>query len=262
MGRRNEPSTNGVGDYDSHRESFRNPIWQSDEDDDDDDIDNFRHSESGLHFNIFSNPLEMSLYFESQIDDILKNFFRFNNTPFDGEGIAALPFATPDEDDSLRDKVLKSKPDTFAITDVPIENKVDTDLDGRVSTEEFLKMWNKGNVERKFSVPNNFSIGRCVRKEIVRRPDGTIEKKQVIRDNEGNEETITSKEMGDKTYVVTIRKDKNGVETRSENLINMDDSELKDFIKKWKPVKDNIDGHDTTFNRFPWEKFFGPNPKL
>lgn len=85
-------------------------------------------------------------------------------------------------------------------------------------------MWNKGNVEKKFSTPNNFSIGRCVRKEIVRRRDGTVQKKQVIRDNEGNEETIISKEMGDKTYVVTVRKDKNGVETRSEDLINMNDS--------------------------------------
>lgn len=30
------------GNHDSHRDSFRNPIWQSDEDDDDDDVDNFR----------------------------------------------------------------------------------------------------------------------------------------------------------------------------------------------------------------------------
>jgi len=86
-------------------------------------------------------------------------------------------------------------------------------------------MWNKGNLEtKKSSVPNSFSIGRSVRKEIIRRSDGSVEKKQVIKDNAGNEETVISREMGDKTYVVTIRKDKNGIETRSENLINMDES--------------------------------------
>ncbi|XP_071644941.1 uncharacterized protein [Temnothorax longispinosus] len=262
--RRNEPGTNGFGEHDLHRERFRNPIWQSDEDDDDDDdIDNFRHPEIGLQFNMFSDPLEMTMYFESQIDNMLKNFFNFSNIPFDDKAIAALPFAAPEKDSNLRDKLLKPEPDKFAITDVPFEQKIDTDLDGRVSAEEFSKMWNKGNMEtKKSSVPNNFSIGRSVRKEIIRRPDGTVEKKQVIRDTEGNEQTIISKEIGDKTYVVTIKKDKNGIETRSEDLINMDESELKDFTQKWKSAKDNVNSQDSILNRFPWEKFFGPNPKL
>lgn len=86
-------------------------------------------------------------------------------------------------------------------------------------------MWKKENMEtKKSSIPNNFSFGRSVRKEIIRRPDGTVQKKQIIRDNEGNEETVISKEIGDKTYIVTIKKDKNGIETKSEDLINMDES--------------------------------------
>lgn len=85
--------------------------------------------------------------------------------------------------------------------------------------------------EKSVISPKNFSIGRSIRKEIIRRPDGTVEKKQVIRDHEGNEETITSKEIGDKTYVVTIKKDKNGVETRSEDLINMDESMYEGYTK-------------------------------
>lgn len=51
-----------------------------------------------------------------------------------------------------------------------------------------------------------------------------MERKQVIRDSEGNEETIVSKEIGDKRYVVTTKKDKNGVETKSEDLFNMNES--------------------------------------
>lgn len=84
---------------------------------------------------------------------------------------------------------------------------------------------------KKSYVPNTFSIGRSVRKEIIRRPDGTLEKKQVVRDSEGNEETVISKEIGDKTYVITTRKDKNGVEIKSEDLINMDESKyIRDVL--------------------------------
>ncbi|EGI64183.1 hypothetical protein G5I_07343 [Acromyrmex echinatior] len=202
----------------------------------------------------------MMFYFDSQIDNMLKNFFKFNNTFFDDKAIT-LPFTGPEKNDNLRDRMLKSEPDTFAIADVPIENKVDTDLDGR-SPVEFSKMWNKENMEITKPSISTFSIGKSVRKEIIRRADGTIEKKHVIRDSEGNEETIISKEADNKTYVVTIKKDKNGIETRSEDLFNMDENELKDFNQKWdSSVKDNISGHNSTY-RFPWEKFFGPNPKL
>jgi len=96
-------------------------------------------------------------------------------------------------------------------------------------------MWNKGNVEIvKPFVPHSFSTGRSVRKEIIRRSDGTIEQKQIIRDSEGNEEIIESKEIGDKKYVITTKKDKNGVETKSKDLFNIDESkylkEEKNYI--------------------------------
>lgn len=259
---RNEPGTSGLGNDDSYRDSFRNPIWQSDEDDD--DIDDFRYPRSGMHFKIFSGPLEITRYFESQMDNMLKNFFfGFNNEFFGDEANKALPFVTPEKDGNLRDEMLKSYPDAF-ITDVPAEQKIDTDIDGKITKEEFSKMWNKGNVEIvKPIVPYSFSTRRSVRKEIIRRSDGTIEQKQIIRDSEGNEEIIESKEIGDKKYVITTKKDKNGVETKSEDLFNIDESELKDFAQKWTPpIKDNIDSDNTTLNRFPWEKFFGPNPKL
>ncbi|KAL6444382.1 hypothetical protein ACFW04_001920 [Cataglyphis niger] len=259
--RRNEPGTSGLGNDDSYRDSFRNPIWQSDEDDD--DIDDFRHPRSGMHFSIFSEPLEMTRYFESQMDNMLKNFFfGFNNGFFGDETIKGLPFAAPEKNDNLRDKMLKSYFDA-PVADISPEQKTDTDLDGKITAEEFSRMWNKGNVETVKPFVRSFSTGRSVRKEIIRKSDGTIEQKQIIRDSEGNEETIISREIGDKKYVVTTKKDKNGVETKSEDLFNMDEGELKDFTRKWTPsINDNIDGHGPILNRFPWEKFFGPNPKL
>jgi len=85
-------------------------------------------------------------------------------------------------------------------------------------------MWNKEEVETAKPFPSyNFSK-RCVTKQITRRPDGTIEQKQIFRDGEGNQQIVISKEIGDKKYVVTTRKDKNGIETKSEDLFNMDES--------------------------------------
>ncbi|XP_029177275.1 uncharacterized protein LOC114945302 [Nylanderia fulva] len=255
---RNEPGTSGLGDDDSHRDSFRNPIWQSDEDDD--DIDDFRHPRSGIHFSIFSDPLEMTRYFESQMDNMLKGFFfGFNNGFFGDETIKTLPSGEPDKHDNLRDKMLKLYPHS-PITDVSPEQKIDTDLDGKITTEEFSRMWNKGDVKTvEPFVLHSFSTVRSVRKEIIRRSNGTIDQKQVFKDSEGNEETIVSREIGDKKYVITTKKDKNGVETKSEDFFNMDESELKDFTQKWTPsIKDNTDSDYTNLNRFPWEKFFDP----
>jgi len=162
------------------------------------------------------------MFFESQ-RDMSKDFFGFGNT------FSALPFAAPEKDENLRDRMLKSKLDTF-------EDKVDTDLDGRISAEEFSKMWNKGNIHTtKPSVSSSFHFSNRIK--IKRGPNGSTEKKQVIRDNEGNEETIISREINDKKYVVTTKKDKNGIETKSEDLVNMDETELKDFIQKMEMYK-------------------------
>lgn len=96
----------------------------------------------------------------------------------------------------------------------------------RISAEEFSKMWNKGNIQNQ-NITKPFlssSFHFLNRMKIKYGSDGSIEKKQVIRDNKGNEETIISQEIGNKKYVVTTRKDKNGIETKSEDLVNIDES--------------------------------------
>lgn len=85
-------------------------------------------------------------------------------------------------------------------------------------------MWKKENVETaKPPASYNFAK-RCVSKQTIIRPDGSVQHKNVIQDSEGNMQTIISKEINDKKYVVTTKKDKNGVETKSEDFFNMDES--------------------------------------
>lgn len=89
------------------RNSFRNPIWENDEDDD--DINDFRYisylmnvtcniykpyctklnlfmnsrqPRNRFQFKVFSDPFEMTRFFETQMDDMMRNFFG----AFDGFG--------------------------------------------------------------------------------------------------------------------------------------------------------------------------------
>ncbi|XP_053980782.1 uncharacterized protein LOC128877481 [Hylaeus volcanicus] len=219
------------------RDNFRNPIWQNDEDDD--DVDDFRHSRGGFHFHIFSDPLEITRYFESQMDNMLRNFeYNFNMFEYGSEGentfMKALP-SMPSGQENLRDKMLK--PSTSLDK---VDPKLDVDLDGKVTVDNFSEVWDKYNQPKS--------------------PEVFVTIKQKFRDSEGNEETIVSRQIGDKMYTVTTKKDKHGVETKEENLVNMDESELKE--NKWLSLNKSGSFYNFNLNDFNWEKFFKPDPKL
>lgn len=244
-----EPTSDGI--FGHQNDVFINSVWQNDENNS--NIRSFNGN--GNHFNVFSDPLEITRFFESQIDHMLKNFmFGYNN-----EGHNAImdtfPFTSPNKE-NLRDKMLKPNHDL----NQPAV-KVDTDLDGKITPDNFSNVWDKHDK------PNSSEFGlfphitgKSIVKEYMRGPNGIIKQKQVIRDHEGNEETIISQQAGEKMYTVVIKKDKNGVETKTENFVNTDKSELpdgKDLLLNNEPSFNNID-----LNIFSWKNFFYPNPKL
>lgn len=255
-----------LDDLQSGTHRFRNPIWQNDDDENDDD--DFRHFGNGVHFSIFTDPMEITRYFESQMDEILKSFFpgsdhdKFFSIP-GGGNVPEIPYVEPSEE-NLRDKMLKPGYDMPRPHDYS-KSKTDADLDGKISAEDFTKIWDEPNNSKKQIVPytNQFhQSSRFVTKRFVRGPDGVIEEQHITRDSEGNEETRVSKQIGDKKYVITTKKDKNGIETKTEDLINMDESEITNFEQKWKSPFDSNNKSNSILNYFPWEKFFEPNPKL
>ncbi|XP_043252127.1 HCLS1-associated protein X-1 isoform X2 [Colletes gigas] len=248
----------GKSSEEPRNDCFRNPIWQNDEDDD--DVDDFRHSRKRNHFHIFSEPLEITRYFESQINEILKNFmFEFGSqVPGQNTFIDTFPFENSQQE-NLRDKMLKSSENVNQL-----QPKLDTDLDKEVTMDNFSNIWSQyskeGQPEAMF--PKQRIFGKSISKRFIHRPDGTIEQKQVIRDNEGNEETIISHQKGDKMYTVITKKDKYGVETKTENIVDIDSSESKKIEDKLLPFRDNSIDFNFGLNYFPWEKFFKPDPKL
>ncbi|XP_015108968.1 HCLS1-associated protein X-1 [Diachasma alloeum] len=254
---------------------FRNPIWQNDEEDDDEYGEDYRnpgHSRPAFHFEIFTNPFEMTRYFESQMDDMMKDFFSFGfsedkQIPF--EGFSQIMPPNHGKGD-LREEVLKpgyALPPPRHGVDSP---KCDEDLDGKVDPKDFSRVWNNGVTEPEEQLstastslqPFKFrSFGQSIVSQTIRRPDGSIEEKRTTKDNEGNTETIIKHRMGDKTHTVVIKKDKNGVETQTENFENMDPNELNNFDKNWKPIEDPLI-ESGALTKFPWNKFFDFSPKL
>ncbi|KAK9310548.1 hypothetical protein QLX08_000127 [Tetragonisca angustula] len=226
----------GFDNYQNNDEqdNIENSIWEIDIND---------NSRERNHFNIFSDPLQITRYFESEIENMLNSIFGFNNGD-NNTGISTFSFAPPQRK-TLRDNMLKPNNDQM-------ELKLDTDLDGRVSVDNFSNVWEECK-KPKFETLRPTIIGRSVRKEYIRKPDGTIEQKQIIKDYEGNEETIVSHQIGDKIHTIITKIDKNGVETKTEDFSDISECDL--LARKGKNNFLNID-----LNFFPWENFFKFDP--
>ena len=92
----------------------------------------------------------------------------------------------------------------------------------RVTVDNFSNVWDECK-KPKFEILRPTIIGRSVRKEYIRKPDGTIEQKQIIKDYEGNEETIVSHRIGDKIHTIFTKIDKNGIETKTEDFSDINE---------------------------------------
>ncbi|XP_043270868.1 HCLS1-associated protein X-1 [Venturia canescens] len=272
FGRRNnhQPPNQDFEDHRQYGDRFRNPIWQTD-DDDDDEAGDFRHPGTGMHFSVFSDPVEMTRYFESQMDNMLKNFFHgfgqgFGNAIENFEDNGSLPALPAPQPKSLRESFLKPGYE-YPQSKESGAPKLDHDLDGQLSAADLTKVWKEpDSVEpRQSQMPHSQfsfrSFGKSMSTQMIRQPDGTIEQRQTITDSDGNTETIITRQFGDKTHTIKTRRDKNGVETKTEDLINLDENQLADFEKKWQPVE-GPKIESGTLSSFPWHKYFNFNPKL
>ncbi|XP_067878808.1 HCLS1-associated protein X-1 [Heterodontus francisci] len=105
--------------------------------------------------------------------------------------------------------------------------KEDKDLDSRVNSEgldDILKP----------SEPKTHSSFKTVSISKVLLPMGcTVEERRVTRDSEGNEETRITRAQGEQSYTTVTRRDPQGKEERTEQMVNMDDRDLQRFAERW-----------------------------
>ncbi|XP_059499035.1 LOW QUALITY PROTEIN: HCLS1-associated protein X-1 [Stegostoma tigrinum] len=104
--------------------------------------------------------------------------------------------------------------------------KEDKDLDSRVNSEGLDKIL-------KPSEPQTRSYFKSVSVSKVVLPDGSVEERRVTRDGEGNEETTVTRAQGEQSYTTVTRRDAQGKEERTEEMVNMDDSERERFTEHW-----------------------------
>lgn len=89
----------------------------------------------------------------------------------------------------------------------------------------------------------------------------SVEIHKTTRDSQGNEETTITRQMGDKQYTVTTRRDKSGKEERIEDMVNMDEKDIDGFLGIWNrpklpPPPSPSHSHDDPNRYFPFDKYF------
>merc|ERR1719391_1962618 len=113
----------------------------------------------------------------------------------------------------------------------------------------------------------SFSFGSSMSGRTVRGPNGGIESTRTVKNSDGSETVSVTKKIGDQSYSVVTTRDSSGAESSEEKLLNINQSDLEDFKKRFnsKPVQqfgdprqDMIVGpqSDPTYNKI-WDKFFG-----
>ncbi|XP_050309287.1 HCLS1-associated protein X-1-like isoform X2 [Anthonomus grandis grandis] len=192
-------------------------------------------------FNVFTDPVEMHRYFEQQMESIFKSF----GMPSFGNFFRALEQPSMDEEfhdneepnnDMLdsRDYYLKRGYDKPSYEHPAYSEKVDKDVDGKLSISDIDRFFDNSNNQQSLvqlptrknaSVFGNSFFNQSVQMKTIRNPDGSIEAHRIVTDSEGNQETTITKKLGEKEYTVLRKRDKEGKEEEHETLINMTEEE-------------------------------------
>uniref|UniRef100_A0A1L8DDH3 Uncharacterized protein n=1 Tax=Nyssomyia neivai TaxID=330878 RepID=A0A1L8DDH3_9DIPT len=208
------------------RDDFRKPIWFEENETDDELFDNGKFF--GPH--IFANPMELEKHFEKHLQDLLKSFDDFESS---GEPMkedfgkfpsiwGSLESKANGVDRDLDSEVNSGKLKTI-LDSVP---KVPTKK--RLSDEEMIMARIHGTDEKKdeprrltkpryvpkmtpmhpnfessVPIPGAKIFGQSIMTETVRKPDGTVESRRVVRDFDGNLKTTISRTVDGETKIVT-----------------------------------------------------------
>ncbi|XP_069796471.1 HCLS1-associated protein X-1 [Narcine bancroftii] len=104
--------------------------------------------------------------------------------------------------------------------------KKDQDLDSKV-TSEGLENALKPREPQIKSYYKSVSISKIVR------PDGTVEERRTSRDGQGNEETTVTRIQGEQSYTTMTRRNAQGQEEQTEEMVNVDDGDPQRFEDAW-----------------------------
>lgn len=187
----------------------------------------------GMGFNIFTNPLEMHRYFEQQMNEFLKQFQMEDHGPFSGifGGVPEFPMIEDrgqEPSGNLREQFIKPGYEKSKESGNS-SRKMDTDVDEKFQMgdlDTILKKPERPVIPFEQKPQTEMRVfGQSVQYKTVRNSDGSVEIQKIVKDNSGNEERTITRKFGDKEHTITIKRDREGREERTENLINMNDND-------------------------------------
>lgn len=174
-----------------------------------------------------------------------------NRSPFSNIGSSEKP-------NSPRDFMLKDGENDTEVSDPTPSKKLpkigpiytpgkpekiqDSDLDGSLSDHDILSLV-KPQVDtprqqqplqpRQHQPAGFFSSSSSVSFSSFTGADGKVEKKKVVRDSTGREETTVTRSLGDQSHSVTTVTNQDGSQEKHETFQNMDEKDVGSFENVW-----------------------------
>ncbi|GJQ84572.1 hypothetical protein Trydic_g236 [Trypoxylus dichotomus] len=227
--------------------------------------DFFDNHDDHMGFNVFTSPLEMHRYFESQLKGMLRSFgipgddgslFGFNESgPDIFSNFQDAPEQLPPSGD-LRDQFLKPG---YQQPRSRIEDRSDTDIDGKIKSADLDSIFSgKGQeLEPYKETPGRFPIGRQIITKSFMNHNGIIQSEETVKDHEGNVKTIVTHKRGNQEYKKITTTNRNGEQEVTEKFINISENDLDKFFGGQNLIGGSPNNQgDNNPNWFPFDKFF------
>lgn len=131
---------------------------------------------------------------------------------------------------SLRDQYIK--PGYEKSREGGSKSRMDTDVDEKFNIGDLdtvLKQPERSAVAPFQQKPEMRFFGQKVQFKSVKNRDGSTEMQKIVTDSSGNEETTITRKFGDMEHTIIIKRDKEGREERTENLVNIDGNNAGQF---------------------------------
>jgi len=210
---------------------------------------------------LFTHPGDIFQQFDEMIanfDHVFRHFGAFELPPTEldpgdsNPAVPAFPVVPPQYGLTPRDKMLKH-PDTVEPRQ-PVEDsqprwfgrlwsrpsrhhepavKEDTDLDESVRNGGFENILGESEIVPHSPQRSSVLQWQSVSVRTHRTADGKLEETRTMVDGEGNKQTVVTRTMTGQTVRQTTKKNRSGETETTEDLVNMDENEKKNFDQKW-----------------------------
>lgn len=226
-----------------------------------------------FHFQIYTDPIEIHRFFEQQMDEMMRSFGQLGQGGFPaleppiwggscgdrslgGGGYRRAEGDLSEESQSSRDLMLRHH------EPLGPSERVDRDLDerglsgldlSRLLSEEDKQPYQPSTDSRigifgglfgqhgGFLEPFGNSQIRTFSQStrVTRRPDGSVETQETVRNPDGSETVVNRRTIGDQTHEsrVTTGGQEGRTATTTETFTNMEDTDLPDFNRRWQAAQ-------------------------